>query len=97
MNDVQTSFRMPAQLEKEVENLVKKGYYKSKSELYIEGIRNQIIETKKISSSVIDAKKAREKMWGDLMKRSGGDFDKAFGLMKKDAEELYAKEPDFWK
>jgi Arc/MetJ-type ribon-helix-helix transcriptional regulator len=97
MHDVQTSFRMPMKLEREVEMLVSRGFYKSKSELYITGIRKEVVEAKKISSSVVDARKARQEMWKELMRRAGGDFDRAFGLMKKDAEEEYAKNPDFWK
>ncbi|MFH0986884.1 MAG: hypothetical protein V1911_02420 [Candidatus Micrarchaeota archaeon] len=95
MQDVQTSFRMPSRLESEVEKLVDRGYYKSKTELYISGIRREVTEAKQMSSSVREVRKIRAEIWEDCLKRAGGDKKKAVNLMIEDAEKIDGRNPDF--
>ncbi|MFH0986949.1 MAG: hypothetical protein V1911_02760 [Candidatus Micrarchaeota archaeon] len=97
MQDVQTSFRMPGKLESEVEKLVDKGYYKSKTELYISGIRREVTEAKQMSSSVKDVRKIRAEIWEDCFERAKGSRKKAVNLMIEDAEKICDGNPNFWK
>ncbi|MFH0986565.1 MAG: ribbon-helix-helix domain-containing protein, partial [Candidatus Micrarchaeota archaeon] len=78
---VPTSVRLPAKLKDEAETLVKKGYYGNFSDLITAALRDEIKEHKMLSSSVKDVREIRAKIWGDYMKRAGGNSKKAARLM----------------
>jgi len=96
---IQTNVRLPARLKKEAEKLVRKGYYKSVSELIVSSLRNEIMNFKKTAKALKDieeVRKAREEVLTDFMRKAGGDTNKALKLMQEEAEKIYKKEPEFW-
>ena len=89
MSTVVTTVRLPAQVKKEAEQLVKKGFFKNFSDVVLAGLRLEIY-----GHQIRDA---REKVWRDYLSQAGGDSEKAAKLYLKEAKEYQKKHPELFR
>lgn len=91
------SFRIPKQLNKDIEKYVKLGRYASKTELLREAIRAQLYgSTERMRGSLKNKSKKpqinmvewRAKVWASALKKAGGDQKKAALILEREKEKV---------
>ncbi|MFH0987066.1 MAG: ribbon-helix-helix domain-containing protein [Candidatus Micrarchaeota archaeon] len=91
----QVCVKLPPQLKKQADGLVRKGYFKTISELMTASLREKIEDYRK-PDPVKTARAAKKAVWEEYMKKGNGDPELATTIMMKEAEEEYKKDPEFW-
>ena len=97
VNLIATSVRIPKEVKKEAMKLVKKGYFCDFSSLIVTALRDEIKEHKKLSSSVMDAREIRKRIWKEYLQKANGSPEKAVKLIYEEDKKQYSKNPEFWK
>ncbi|MFH1257880.1 MAG: ribbon-helix-helix domain-containing protein [Candidatus Micrarchaeota archaeon] len=70
----------------DLDEFVKKGYFRSRSEAVRDAVKIMVLELKKkavINQAVKDTREIREVLWEKALKAADGDMDKAMGLYGK--------------